>query len=296
MDNKHQDAANGTSGGSGNSVSVVPSAATLTPVQVVQANVTKYATALFDKERAVEFSTRVALMARDNPKILDALRKNPDAFLSAYMASVSLNLMPNTPAQEAHIIPYGDKVQFQTGYKGLLKLARRSGEIKMISAELVFDGDQFHAEFGTNRHIEHIPNFDIDRTDYSKVTHAYAAALLTNGETVFTVMSKTELDKVQSTVKAQSTDTPWKQWPERMARKTVLKRLTTDLPSSAEDLQRAATLDSMSEAGKLAYKDGEFLDGELVPRDDTTASAADKARAKLAKAGIVTPPANTRKH
>lgn len=245
--------------------SVVPGKLTLAPVQKIQADVIKFATALWDKDRAQEFATRVALIARDNEKLRIAIEKNPDSFLTAYMASVSLDLMPNTPEALAYIIPYGDKVQFQTGYKGLLKLARRSGEIKTISAELVFDGDTFDVNLGTDRGIIHKPSFNVDRTDYAKVTHAYATALLENGEHVFSVMTRKELDKIQSTVKSSSTDTPWKQWPERQAIKTVLKRLTQLLPSGKDDmLQRAAAIDSLAEANKLKLTEtGEVIEGEI---------------------------------
>lgn len=237
--------------------------ATLTPVKKVQADVIRFATALFDKERATEFATRVALIARDNQQLRDAIERNPDSFLSAYMASVSLNLMPNTPEQDAFIIPYGDKVQFQTGYKGLIKLARRSGEIKTLSAELVFDGDYFDVELGTDRRISHKPSFDVDRTNYAGVTHAYATALLTNGEDVFVVMSRKELNKVQSTAKSKSTDAPWQTWPERQAIKTVLKRLTQLLPKD-DVLAKAVAMDSLAEAGKLRLdKKGNVIDGEI---------------------------------
>jgi len=237
---------------------------TLTPVQKIQTDVVKFATALFDKERATEFATRVALIARDNDKLRDAIAKNPDSFLSAYMASVSLNLMPNTPEGDAYIIPYGDKVQFQTGYKGLIKLARRSGEIKTISAELVFNGDDFDVELGTDRRITHKPSFDIDRTNYAGVTHAYATALLTNGENVFAVMTRKELDKIKNSAKAKSTDGPWNQWPERQAIKTVIKRLTQFLPKD-DVLAKAVAMDSLAEAGKLNLdKSGNVIEGEEV--------------------------------
>ncbi len=236
--------------------------ATLTPIQKVQTDVIKYTKAILGEDRAKEFATRVALIARDNNALKTAIERNPDSFLSAYLASASLDLMPNTPEQLAFIIPYGDKVQFQTGYRGLIKIARRSGEIKTISAELVFEGDMFDVLFGTERKIVHKPSFDVDRTDYSKVTHAYATALLTNGETVFTVMTRSELDKIQRTVKSSSTDSPWKQWPERQAIKTVVKRFAQFLPSSTEDLQRAVALDNLAEAGKLIVKDGQLIEGE----------------------------------
>lgn len=248
----------------------------LLPVQKVQADVMKFATALFDKERASEFATRVALIARDNDKLRDAIVKNPDSFLTAYMASVSLDLMPNTPEALAYIIPYGDKVQFQVGYKGLIKLARRSGEIKTIAAELVFQGDEFHATLGTDRRIVHEPDFDVDRTDYKLVTHAYGTARLANGEDVFVVMTRKELDKIQATVKSSGTDTPWKQWPERQAIKTVLKRLCQVLPQSSE-MQKAVAYDSLAEVGKLRMRDGEIIEGEVSVK-----ASADKRAAILA--------------
>ncbi|HVA10604.1 MAG TPA: recombinase RecT [Candidatus Dormibacteraeota bacterium] len=237
--------------------------ATLAPVAKIQTDVMKFATALFDKERAKEFATRVALIARDNPQLKSAIERNPDGFLSAYMASVSINLMPNTPEGDAYIIPYGDKVQFQTGYKGLVKLARRSGEIKTISAELVFEGDHFDVELGTDRRITHKPEFDVDRTNYAGVTHAYATALLTNGEIQFAVMTRKELNKIQQSAKAKSTDGPWAQWPERQAIKTVVKRLTQFLPKD-DVLAKAVAMDSLAEAGKLKLdKRGNVIEGEL---------------------------------
>lgn len=239
----------------------------ITPVQQVQANVIKFTRQKLGEKRAAEFATQVALIARENTKIAQAIVANPDSFLTAYLASAKLDLMPNTPEQYAYIIPYGDKVQFQTGYRGLLQLARRSGEIKTINAELVFEGDDFDVQYGSERKITHKPAFDVNRTDYTKVKFAYATALLTNGEVQFAVMTRDELDKVQRTVKAQSTDTPWKQWPERMALKTVLKRLTQLLPTSTEDdLRKAVAYDNLSEGGKMRFdkNSGEIIEGEIV--------------------------------
>jgi recombination protein RecT len=244
---------------------------TLTNLAKVQTDVIKFATKIWGSERAAEYATRAALISRDNPKLREAIQNNPDSFLSAYMASVTLDLMPNTPEQLAHLIPYGNAVQFQVGYKGLLKLARRSGEIKTISAELVFEGDEFDVRFGTERGIIHRPSFDVDRTDYTKVTHAYATSKLTNGEEVFVVMTRNELDKIQSTVKSSSTDSPWKMWPERQAIKTVLKRLAQVLPSSAE-LQTAVAYDSSAEAGKLKFKNGNFIEGEVLDKEKASES------------------------
>lgn len=260
-------------------VKPAPAQTGLVPLQRIQGDVVKFVSNLLGAERAAEFATRAAIMAKDNPKIGEIIQRNPDSFLTALMASASLDLMPNTPEQLAYLIPYGNAMQFQLGYKGLIKLARRSGEILTISAENVYEGDEFEVRYGSERTIHHVPDFDVDRTDYKKVTHAYAVAKLTNGEMQFAVMTRKELDKIQSTVKSSSTDSPWKQWPERQSIKTVLKRLAQLLPSSTDDsLQKAVALDNLAEGGKLKMdRSGNIIDGEIV--DEVSAETRGKIAA-----------------
>jgi recombination protein RecT len=244
--------------------------------------VQKYAHNLLGKERAQQFATHIAIMAQKEPKIRNA---KPESVVAAMMACVHLNLMPNTPEGLAYIIPYGNEIQFQVGYKGLLKLAQRSGQIKSLNAELIFEGDEWDVDLGTERKLTHKPNFDVDRTDYSKVTHAYMSAVLINGEKVFEIMTRKELDKIKDSSKAKSTDTPWHKWPAEMAKKSVVKRGTKLLPSSDEDtrLQYAAVFDSWGEAGKLNFRDGEIIEGEAVAAEDAAEARRKRIQAAEAK-------------
>lgn len=75
-----------------------------------------------------ERMTRVALSAvNSNPKLSEAIVNNPTSFLGALMQSAQLGLEPNTNLGHAYLIPYGNVVQIQIGYMGLLELAHRSG-------------------------------------------------------------------------------------------------------------------------------------------------------------------------
>lgn len=263
----------------------------LTTLQDAAALVETYATRMRDRDTAHQFGTHISIMAQRDPKFKSA---DPASVVTAMMACVELNLMPNTPQQLAHLIPYkvGSSgkynIQFQLGYKGLLELADRTGKIKAIYAELVYEGDEFSVELGTERRIKHIPGDDIDKTDYSKVTHAYMVAILTNGERMFEYMTRKQLDKIQESSKAKSTDSPWQTWPEEMARKTVVKRGVKLLPSSGDDnrLQFASALDSWSQAGKLRLDDGRIVEGEVIEEDEKAArrqriESAEKAKKKL---------------
>lgn len=231
--------------------------------------VEKYARRMVESGRAQQFSTAIAVMAQKDPLFKQA---NPMSVVTGMMACVHLNLMPNTPEQYAYLIPYrnnrsgGVDIQFQVGYKGLIEMAYRSSQIKSMNAELVFKGDKFDVELGSDRRLVHKPSFDIDRTKYDDVTHAYMTAKLENGDVVFEVMTRKELDKIQQSAKAKSTDTPWHKWPEMMARKTVIKRGVKLLPSSGEDnrLAFAAAVDSWAEAGKLKFESGNIIEGEVA--------------------------------
>ncbi|MCC5747462.1 recombinase RecT, partial [Klebsiella pneumoniae] len=106
-----------------------------------------YAKRILNDERAVQFHTQISIMAKKDPKIANL---NPDSLVTAMLACIHLDLMPNTPEQLAHVIPYGNQAQFQIGYKGLLRLAYRSGQIRRVNAEVVYEGDDFSYELGLN--------------------------------------------------------------------------------------------------------------------------------------------------
>lgn len=244
-----------------------------------------YAKGMVGNQRAGEFATHISIMAARDDRFKNA---KPESVVAAMMACVHLDLMPNTPQQYAYLIPYNSKngveIQFQLGYKGLLELAHRTGMVKAIYAELVFEGDEFDVEFGTERRITHKPNLSVDRTDGKLVTNAYMVAVLENGERVFEVMTREQLDKIKDSAKASSTDAPWSKWETEMMRKSVVKRGTKLLPSSGKDnrLQFAATIDSWGEAGKLRFVNGEIIEGE-VGQDIEELKAARRAKIEAAE-------------
>lgn len=260
----------------------------LTPVREAQLMVMKYATAMLDKVQAQRFATQVAIMSSKEPKIGQA---TPESLGMAMMACVHLNLMPNTPEQYAYIIPYDNRrdgvmeVQFQLGYKGLIELGYRSGEITSISAEAVFPGDTFRVSKGTRRELIHEPSLEGDDTDPKKVTHVYAVLQLRNGEQLFKVMSRAQVEAIQKRSKVNSEKGPWATDWIPMALKTVLKQAYKLAPTSGEDnrLAYAAQADSLAEAGRLRIDPatGEILEAQVV--DDSSNTRKERMAAADAK-------------
>jgi len=271
---------------SGDQNSAKKGAAALATLNDAATLIANYAARLLNDKRAQQFYAQLSLMAKQEPKIAMC---TPDSILSSMMACVHLDLMPNTPEQHAFVIPYKNKrlgimqLQFQIGYKGMLVLAERSGQVRKIEAELVFEGDKFTYALGLGRKLNHRPSMDVDRTDYKLVKAAYAVITLRNGEQVFDVMGRKELDKIQNTAKASADDAPWKKWPEAMAKKTVVKRALKLVPSSSEDnrLEYAASIDSWAQVGKLKVdEEGRLLQAANEATSNKANEADVKAKAK----------------
>ena len=100
------------------------------------------------------FTRMVFTALSSTPKLQQC---TPQSFLGAMMQAAQLGLEPNTPVGQAYLIPYGNVCQFQLGYKGLLDLAYRSGEIKDIQAHEVHENDEFEYELGLEPKLKHIP-------------------------------------------------------------------------------------------------------------------------------------------
>ena len=60
------------------------------------------------------------------------------------------------------------EAQFQLGYRGLIDLARRTGEITSVYAHEVYEGDEFEYSYGLDKDLKHKP---IGEEDESKITH-----------------------------------------------------------------------------------------------------------------------------
>lgn len=184
--------------------------------------------------------TRMVLTAiSSNPKLGSC---TPNSFLGAMMASAQLGLEVNTPLGQAYILPYNNKgtleAQFQLGYKGLIDLAYRSGEVEVVQAHIVYENDKFECEYGLEPKLTHVPA-DKDRGEAIKV---YAMFKTKSGGYGFEVMSMEDVKlHAEKYSKAYGTSfSPWKTNFEEMAKKTVLKKCLKYAPLKSDFVRGVA--------------------------------------------------------
>ncbi len=186
------------------------------------------------------FSRMVLTALTKTPKLADC---TPQSFIGSMLTAAQLGLEPNTPLGQAYLIPYGNKCEFQIGYKGLLELAHRSGEIKTLEARCVYENDEFNIEYGLNPNLIHKPCFK----DKGELIGVYAVYHLNNGGYAFEFMNKTEIEehRNQYSKAYKRADSAWSTDFEAMAKKTVIKRLLKYAPLKTEFV-RAVVEDEQS--------------------------------------------------
>lgn len=190
--------------------------------------------------------TRIALTAYSrNEKLQEC---TPESFLGSMMQAAQLGVEPNTPLGQAYLIPYRNKgvmeVQFQLGYRGMIDLAYRSGEVQNIQAHEVYENDTFEYELGLEPKLKHIPALK----DRGNVILYYAVFKLTNGGVGFEVMSKEDVEAFAKKKSKTYGTGPWQSDFDAMAKKTLVKRLLKFAPLKS-DFVRAVTADETIKSG-----------------------------------------------
>lgn len=178
---------------------------------------------------------RIALTTiRTNPQLL---RCELPSLMGAVMQAAQLGLEPGLIGH-CYIIPYGREATFIIGYKGMIDLARRSGNIESIYAHAVYEKDEFDYELGLHPKLTHKPSMEEDRGEF---IGAYAVAHFKDGGYQMEFMTKAEIEKRRArSASAKSKHSPWVTDYEEMAKKTVIRHMWKYLPISVEIQQQAA--------------------------------------------------------
>ena len=198
------------------------------------------------------------------PALLDC---EPRSLMGAIIQSSQLGLEPDGVLGHAYLIPFNNRktgrteCQFIAGYKGLIELSRRSGQISTVYAHAVHANDEFRYTLGLDPTLIHKPTSG----EPGELIAVYAVCHLRDGGKQFEVLQRREIDAIRSQSKAGNSG-PWVTHYDEMAKKTALRRLCKLLPTSPE-LARAAALDELAEASQP--QDLGFLAPAEIPGDDS---------------------------
>jgi recombination protein RecT len=210
-----------------------------------------------------QFAQVVLTEVKKNEKLLKAFIENPSSMFASIITGAEIGLMPSEVVGDFFLIPrnlkVGDKYKLTVtpliGYKGLVNILLRSGDITKIHSEVVYDGDIFEPTYGLEPNIIHKPNFDVPRTAES-IKYAYAVAKSKNGEYQFSVITRKEIEGIQGMSKVKNDlyfndKMGVNRW---MERKAALIQLSKLLPKDFYS-KKAIGVDNMVEGGAILTLD-----------------------------------------
>lgn len=239
------------------------------------------------------FKNAAVVAVTDNPGILNC---QPASVFKAVRTLAGAGLIPD--GREAAIVPFKGEAQAMPMVAGLVKVARNTGKVSSLWAEVVYEGETLEVwvEDG-ERKWNHV-NEDGSRLDAMQrggdIRGAYAVAKLTDGTVEFQPMSRAEIEKRRKASANQKSDNPtgiWEKWYDQMALKTVIRNLCKRLPMSTEDIERIMTeqdqpapirditpestpnlaqrLQQQNEAAEPPEQEpGQPIDGEVLPPEE----------------------------
>ena len=238
-------------------------------IKQMQGEIKKALPAVMTPERF----TRIVLSALSaNPKLAQT---TPQSFLAAMMTAAQLGVEPNTALGQAYLLPYRNhgqmECQFQLGYKGLIDLAYRSGEVSIIQAQVVYEHDDFTYSFGLEPVLKHIPA----ASDRGEPVYVYAMFRTKDGGFGFDVMSMDAIRTFAQQYSKSFSSGPWQTNFEEMAKKTVLKKVLKYAPLKSDFLRgMAQDGTSKTEVGEDMY----MVRGTVVEVDGETGEVTEVSR------------------
>ena len=166
-----------------------------------------------------------------------------ESIMTAAMKAAVLNLPIEPSLGYAYIVPYKNQAQFQIGYKGLIQLAQRSGQVTRLNA-----GEVYESQYkGFNPLTE---DLEVDMTAIPKeneeVVGYFAFMRLANGfeKTVFWTKERVRAHGKKYSQSFSSKYSPWQSDFDAMARKTVLKHMLSTYAPLSTELQEAIVADN----------------------------------------------------
>jgi recombination protein RecT len=193
--------------------------------------------------------TRNAITAvNGNPDLL-----NPDidkrSLFSAVMKAAQDGLVLDN--REAALVTFNTKNGKQVSYMpmiaGIMKKVRQSGDISVISVQVVKENDSFDYELGDNERMTHKPAL----TNRGKTIGAYSIVTFKDGEKSREWMDVDQIEAVRKRSRTSNAG-PWVTDFDEMARKTVFRRHAKRRPSSSD-------LDSLVQSEDEDYKDNDVV-------------------------------------
>lgn len=245
--------------------------------QIRGVNAQAYLSTLLGEKKESFVTSLVGLVADDS----NLQKCEPMSVVYAAVKSVPLGLPIEKNLGYAAVIPYGNNASFQIMRNGWVELAMRTGQVKRLANEPVYEGELVKRNRFTDTY-----EFDETKRISNKIIGFMAYIQLTNGfeKTIYWTIEEVKAHALRFSQTYKQGRGVWKDNFEAMALKTVLKRLITKYCPKTVELQAAIREDQTvtNAMNQSSYADN-APDDQAQP-DEQGKKAMEKATAAKASA------------
>lgn len=182
----------------------------------------------------------------NNPYLVTCAKSDPDHLVEAIKNVGLTGLSLNPELRLGYLVPFKGKIKFMSSYMGKIDILIRTGVVKSIQAELVYEKDQFVYRKGVNATLEHTP--DVFAKDRGELKGGYYIAVLANGQIQYDVMPVDRIEEIKSRSESvkNGKGSPWSTDYTEMAKKTIINWAFKSLPKTgiSEDMIKAIEADN----------------------------------------------------
>lgn len=179
-------------------------------------------------------SKLVQIVLAEASRNLKLLECDPLSLYQSIQVAARLGLMPGGDQADGWIIPYYNKhlkrteAQWQTSYRGMAKLAERSGKIDWVRANLIYKGENFTQDqvTGETHHAIDEKTLGIDRSDVN-IIGGYGVVKFKGQDkpVALTPLTIQEIEKRRERAKSKDI---WRTDYKPMVRKTIYRAMFAD--------------------------------------------------------------------
>lgn len=208
---------------------------------------------------------------REDPKLMDCTAAS---LVGGLTMSLRLGLEIGGPLGQSYLVPFRNgatgqmEATWMLGYRGMIHLAYKSGQIEHMAVVPVWPEDRYQVELGSDWRIVHVPNLNAPHDPREAKPIAYYMRAKPKGGEAFVLPPLTAVDIERHRSFSKGKNSPaWTEHYTAMAAKSVVREDARYLPLSVDVADAFATDDSVVRADN---------DGLTI---DTTARAVDEAPA-----------------
>lgn len=157
---------------------------------------------------------KLALEVCTQPSIANALLN---------MVIQGLNPMKN----QCYFIPYGKQLTLMRSYFGSIAVAKQFGEIKDITAEVIYEGDKVETEIRRGKTIIVSHSRSFENINKAKIMGAYATILYNDNteESLIMTMDQIRTSWRKSKLNPDGKESTHSQFTEDMSKRTVINKI-----------------------------------------------------------------------